>query len=107
MHAAYLSRQIQIVPDLIPALFQILVPYGRRHRNYGVTASMLDMMSFSFLVAIQPKLEEKDVSVSLHFLSNFCHVLQSYLSLFANIRFVTKAKHNRVPSALGGSTGPV
>lgn len=39
--------------------FQIVVPYGRKHKNYGVTAAMLDMMSMSFLVAIQPKLEEK------------------------------------------------
>jgi hypothetical protein len=42
-------------------LLQILVPYGRRHRNYGVTPGMLDMMSFSFVVAIQPALEEKGV----------------------------------------------
>jgi hypothetical protein len=36
-----------------------LVPYGRRHKNYGVTPGMLEMMSYSFVVAIQPTLEEK------------------------------------------------
>jgi hypothetical protein len=50
-----------MVLSTISFIFQILVPYGRRHRAYGVTANMLDMMSFSFLVAIQPKLEEKSV----------------------------------------------
>jgi len=36
-----------------------LLPYGRHHRNYGVTPEMLDVMSLSFVVAIQPTLEEK------------------------------------------------
>lgn len=36
----------------------ILVEYGRRHFGYGVTEMMLEYMAESFILAIQPSLEE-------------------------------------------------
>ena len=39
-------------------LFQILVDYGRRHFGYGVKEIMLEFMAESFILAIQPSLEE-------------------------------------------------
>ena len=40
-------------------LFQMLSTYGRRHKGYGVSPLMLDLMGDSFLVAIQPALEDE------------------------------------------------
>ena len=53
-------------PDII-TFFQMLSVYGRRHIGYGVTDSMLDLMSDCFIVAIQQPLEDswtKDVEES-------------------------------------------
>jgi hypothetical protein len=40
------------------SFLQILYTYGRRHRGYGVTPAMLEKMAHSFLVAIQPNIED-------------------------------------------------
>ena len=37
---------------------QILIAYGHRHYSMGVTLNMLTMMGSSFVIAIQPCLEE-------------------------------------------------
>ena len=56
---------------------QILYIYGRRHHSYGVTGPMLEKMANSFLIAIQPSLEERWSK----------KVEEAWLSLFARICF--------------------
>ena len=39
-------------------IFQILLRYGRRHHSFGVKEQMMDFMAESFILAIQPSLED-------------------------------------------------
>ena len=48
-----------------PLTSQILVDYGRRHYGYGVKELMLEFMAQSFIIAIQPSLEESYVLLLL------------------------------------------
>ena len=40
--------------------FQILVTYGHRHKDYGVTLHMLELMGKCFVVSIQGQLEDAE-----------------------------------------------
>lgn len=66
----------------------ILITYGRRHSGYGVREHMLDLMAQSFLIAIQPSLEERWTK----------SVEESWLALFRFITYFMKLGYRHVMS---------
>eukprot|EP00095_Tigriopus_kingsejongensis_P002522 maker-scaffold838_size90379-snap-gene-0.9 protein:Tk02522 transcript:maker-scaffold838_size90379-snap-gene-0.9-mRNA-1 annotation:"neuroglobin-like isoform x1" len=63
----------------------ILLVYGRRHCGYGVREHMLDLMANSFLIAIQPSLEEKWTKT----------MEESWLALFRFITYFMKVGYRK------------
>ena len=55
------SARLLSIRKMSPLTSQILVDYGRRHYGYGVKELMLEYMAQSFIIAIQPSLEESYV----------------------------------------------
>ena len=58
--AALVKLKFLIFAIFITIFFQILVTYGIRHKDYGVTLGMLELMGKSFVMSIQEPLEEAE-----------------------------------------------
>lgn len=78
MHRLNDETKAALVSDFITfglkssvTIFQILVEYGHRHKNYGVTLSMLELMGKSFVLSIQDPLAEADWYVTHLFVLSF------------------------------------